>query len=880
MASPFNTAGPNYHVSAPYRLQHNRFLLRLLEKVRGNSIGKEDSVLDVGCGPGCIVDQLWNVDFAPGHVLAIDRDHQRDLSPQWRSGGNREFLAQDVLAWNPCAGSQFSIAYSSSAIHWIITNREREKRFYHQMLHALKPGGYFVACIPGAENFFPIFTKLLLQAFTDMGHRLADRGSYMAHRLKFVRFFKNCGEVEDVPCKDVGFEKQIILRSAEWETWRISDIVDMWMSAGHTIFQGACDLQRLREALMKLTTRSALENMGISVSNDGSVDYITPYSYRYYVILRKPNSAESRPVQWPTPSFDPALPMSGFDPARKWELTFETKAREDEYVWSAGPPENLELVFDLKTRQSRSITKVEPFIGLARALGRSFVYGIYLITGEEGSTQRSWLGVHNKAHPLPREWRLKYPKTVTKTLTPLETRLESQGIHGISLLLAEESVVLHHIAEYARLGTNVRQTANASFGIGNLWVIGNHCRSENEHPPTEKNNYVRSLGTLPLGQTLCLLWEDDRVGEAVYHELLDQDQSPGGTELLKYLRWHTCVTFPQLFILCFTRESAENNVERDPRRFSAGIAIDLQHRTDRPRGARNPPHGELTPAWNLSDVRTIGAYLKTLSLWRERESQRKEFRKEKALAITHDLDWATAILEKYRDAIAAAVPLAGPAVDNVFLLLKWDRGDFERIPQGALNAFQGSEHLLRWTFIGGYYRALSKGYLPSKATGDYWALEELWDNREKWLGTVNITPIIDYLVSSKFKQSILNQIRLASLHLLVSSNAHSLRYAFQNHQARDFDDWKTVKPVIRLAEIRCAVNEDAPDVEIAIANMGESAAGSRDDWDSSRVHSTQIWPSVPWFGPNLLIEDFRPSRVTAGEHESIEWIAKLTVKPS
>ena len=111
------------------------------------NIQKEDDVLDLGCGPGHLTEQIRVI--TDGRVVGADK--YPGMISQAKSRGNKdiEFLAS--AAEEITFENEFDIIFSNSAFHWFINPRKALENCFK----ALKPGGKLGIQCPATNNSAP-----------------------------------------------------------------------------------------------------------------------------------------------------------------------------------------------------------------------------------------------------------------------------------------------------------------------------------------------------------------------------------------------------------------------------------------------------------------------------------------------------------------------------------------------------------------------------------------------------------------------------------------------------------------------------------------------------------------------------------------------------
>jgi SAM-dependent methyltransferase len=754
------TAGEEYSVSAGYRLQHSYFLLELLEAVRAKTIEADDCLLDVGCGPGCIIDPLWNDKFRPGKVVAVDDDRPNDLSSSWTNGRARHFVRQDIHAWEPATNMphDFSIVYSAAALHWVLRDPKTEAPFYKKMFRVLKPGGYFVATFPGATDFYPTFTTLLVQAFKNLGHRFgSNQREYWHHRDKHVRMFNTCSDALAVPCNEaVGFKKIVLLRAIEWETWRRNHVVDMWMSAGHSIFRDEVDLNQLKRELESIVeSDAALKQLGIPVWSDASGDYLTPYSYRFYMILQKPSPNDKEDSRSFIHSCDPSLPILGFSEASKTKLRF-------------GDSRSVGFDWDGKTvrdagGQSVDDNRVVPLERLAKHLARRFVYSIYLVTDTDPDDRR-WITLHSRQYERCKQWQFKNPLLVKKTFTSIEHDLEDKDppLHSLSMLLTSQQDVIQDIAsnrlEYGGMTT-----------LTPMWIISDRIREDQASPPDSQDAYLEILSRIGFGEKLSLFYLDDRLGEVIDREWR-HSTDPCGIELVRYLRWQGSVQYPQLFILSFTNAGGPSG--QTAKRYSAAVSLNPFTRS------------------SAGDIAIVAGYLKALSLWREVAASEDIGYSKGEYTISHELDTPVGILDMERERLTEDGQFALDYLElwRRFVKREWS----DELPSGLESAFRTNGRFFERAFLLAYMRSSFRNLLPKRKTKTGQKIcsrSEVLRHLDQWLDLDVSIPDCIQTGGTRW----LFQARCWLMFFTIGGIHHAIEHAFRHVPA--FENWASAKGI-------------------------------------------------------------------------------------
>lgn len=379
-ASNMSVSDPlHYPASAHARLRCSEFILRTLEKLRGRTISEADRILDVGCGLRVITDPLWvtpesGLFYRAGYVLGLDVDYRSMIAKQvaepssrwklwtgWPGSSPREFVSAPVLDWEPPQeGDKFDVVYSGSSFHWIVHDDDDDRLtaggcggtkkgelLFRSLASAINDDGYLVAHFPGCENFYPVYTRIILAALGMISEHLIlhsdpsvqalaqlpkinrvpeidvhDDGRfapYWEFRRGKVAFWDSYGSLR-ANFSGSGLRERMLFRGVDWELVDIDKFYSAWASAGKSVFFGrfqtkhesaanseSCALyERFEEAFrsvletLKVSAQmnwraikaggrapNADESLGVKcIVHDDRV-YIQHYCHRFYLILQK-----------------------------------------------------------------------------------------------------------------------------------------------------------------------------------------------------------------------------------------------------------------------------------------------------------------------------------------------------------------------------------------------------------------------------------------------------------------------------------------------------------------------------------------------------------------------------------------------------------------
>jgi SAM-dependent methyltransferase len=133
-----------------------------------------DTVLDIGCGPGALLDFLPDVDY-----VGIDYSERNIAYAKAKHGRRGHFICDDVANLSRHQLPAFDIAIAYGLLHHI--DDDAVLHALRAMADALKPGGRLVAidpCYDPAETFVQRFVNS-----RDRGKRVRQ----MAHHLALCR---------------------------------------------------------------------------------------------------------------------------------------------------------------------------------------------------------------------------------------------------------------------------------------------------------------------------------------------------------------------------------------------------------------------------------------------------------------------------------------------------------------------------------------------------------------------------------------------------------------------------------------------------------------------------------------------------------------------
>ncbi len=528
--------GNNYEKSVDWRMHRSTFLIKLLNNIRGKEISNDEQILDVGCGPDCIANYLWNKVCDPEYVLGIDIQNY-SLEEFLRFGNKREFLHQDIFDWQPILG-KFDIVFSSSSMNWMLGgSEEKEVDFYTKMLDSLKPGGFFVATTPASQNFTPVFTTLLLRAFREIGHEFSDKQKYLAHRKKHVWMPSKVKNIKDVPVDLLGFNEVLVSRSFEWDSWNRDSIVDMWMSAGQSIFQDVCDMTLLERKLREIVDDDAkMHELKIKILDKDDQEYIhAPTSY-FYIIFQKDVSSDLK------------LSAKCQFPKINRSIDFETyNAIKDISSLSLGEYSQREVwlsdIEKIKLNKNAPESVCLSFLPIAKELGDQFIYAFYLIQNYPDYTylkssidNKYWFSLLSDKYKLSISWMHKFKDTQFITFTSL--------LAGVSDILMASSIVINQSDEIAKHICNNKFTAKE---LAIMWVVSDPVRDEKSYPPIDEVDYLRFLDNREKISVFCMNDTVINIFDKLFSEDLE-NLDPCGIDLFRYFRWQVTVNHQSTFI--------------------------------------------------------------------------------------------------------------------------------------------------------------------------------------------------------------------------------------------------------------------------------------------------------------------------------------------
>src|SRR4030081_2232219 len=113
--------------------------------VRLRGIAQDATVMDVGCGPGRVTEEL--VPLVPrGRVLTIDASADMVDLARKRLGDRAEVWCEDVL--DPDLDDRVDAIFSTAALHWVTDH----DRLWAGLAGALRPGGLLEIQCGGEGN--------------------------------------------------------------------------------------------------------------------------------------------------------------------------------------------------------------------------------------------------------------------------------------------------------------------------------------------------------------------------------------------------------------------------------------------------------------------------------------------------------------------------------------------------------------------------------------------------------------------------------------------------------------------------------------------------------------------------------------------------------
>ena len=141
----YSRTSDKYEEIATIQKAASKTLLDLL------NIQKEDDVLDLGCGPGHLTEQIRKI--TNGRVVGVDKYPGMISQAKGRANKNIEFLvsaAEDITFKN-----EFDIIFSNSAFHWF----PNPQKALDNCFRALRAGGKIGLQCPATNNAAPTILK-------------------------------------------------------------------------------------------------------------------------------------------------------------------------------------------------------------------------------------------------------------------------------------------------------------------------------------------------------------------------------------------------------------------------------------------------------------------------------------------------------------------------------------------------------------------------------------------------------------------------------------------------------------------------------------------------------------------------------------------------
>lgn len=142
----FDEVSGEYGEKSVIQRKAGRKLLELLE------LGADESVLDVGCGPGHLTGLISG--RTSGRVAGADISGGM-IAQACHSYPSLEFVR--VPAEELDFEGEFDVVYCNSTLQWL----EDAQRAVEAMRRALKPGGKLGVCCPSTPEFAPLFDSVV-----------------------------------------------------------------------------------------------------------------------------------------------------------------------------------------------------------------------------------------------------------------------------------------------------------------------------------------------------------------------------------------------------------------------------------------------------------------------------------------------------------------------------------------------------------------------------------------------------------------------------------------------------------------------------------------------------------------------------------------------
>ena len=538
----------HYGPSAHIRLCCSDMILETFEKLRGREIDNCDRVLDLGCGLRKMIDPLWvNNNRNASYVLGLDVDYGNEIGKDiakedsrwvgftdWNSGNSREFVQSSALDWFPPEddNNKFSVIFSGSTLHWIVAG-ENGKALFNKIRDALQPEGWFVAHTPGCENFYPLFTRIIIAALNDIKELLKTHHSEDVRKLgslpDIINFLKNHPQnqgshpntdasVEEgsdfetywnfrrkahiafwrdykairADFMESGLQERLLLRGLDWELVSTDEFYSHWASAGKSVFwkrfqaigeDGGCKLYDQFEDAFKniLGCDEKLKMLNVNPLYIEGKKYIRHYCHRYYIILQK--AEQKNPRKHGGISSLISLPIQiAHDVAKNCVPTF---ASGDER----------QLFSDSATGWQ------QPFRSLHKCLpADSMKYSMFLRERDVGSGETGRevdrRALLQNASSVDSQWQYKIDEALKKNVGIAkftEMREIAENALPVCLLVVDNARLPDYISEMIGftdyLHTSLKETANPVYIIAST----TNPRQPADELPEELNKYCSLL---------------------------------------------------------------------------------------------------------------------------------------------------------------------------------------------------------------------------------------------------------------------------------------------------------------------------------------------------------------------------------------------------
>jgi len=136
--------------------------LKLIAKA---AIGPEEKVLDIGCGTGTLTAEMARLAHK-GRVVGLDPSEDMLAMARAKASPFGNIVLIQGRAEEMSFSSEFSLAYSSNALQWVIDQDAAVKNIYS----ALEPGGRLAVQMP-SSGFSNALIDCIRQAMEDIGRR-------------------------------------------------------------------------------------------------------------------------------------------------------------------------------------------------------------------------------------------------------------------------------------------------------------------------------------------------------------------------------------------------------------------------------------------------------------------------------------------------------------------------------------------------------------------------------------------------------------------------------------------------------------------------------------------------------------------------------------